>query len=136
MASASGTVDTYDLFLPDGFGGIVKRVFLTDLDMGTSRSGIHILTGTRYSTDSETTFNLAIATSATLRAAVPVLEIDNGARQIIFQQSRVDPASVTTQVLDNRGVTRGNLTNIGLNVPITTEDGTSFETTPTLPSGG
>ena len=136
IAAASGAVDTYDLFLPDGFGGIVKRVFLTDLTGATSRMGIHVLTGTRYSTDVNPTFNLAIDSVTNLRNAIPVLEIDNGARQIIFQQSRNDPTAVTTGALDARGVTRGNLTNIGLNVPIVNEAGDSFETTPTLPTGG
>ena len=136
-AAASGFVDTYDLFLPNGFGGIVKRVFLTDVDTTTSRTGIHALTGTRWSADTGTSFGLVLGqTTAQLRNDIPVLEIDNGARQFIFQQALNDPTAVTTGVLDTRGVTRQNLVNIGLNAPIIQADGTGLDTSFSTTDGG
>ena len=136
----SGSVDTYDLFLPDGFGGLVKNVFLTDLDAGTSRTGIHVLTGTRYAVDDRTAistaFNVGDRNPDIARNAIPVLEIDNGARQFIFQQSANDPTAVTTSVLDTRGVTRQNLVNIGLNAPIIQADGTGLDTSFSTTDGG
>ena len=137
IAQASGFQDTYDLFLPDGFGGFVKNVFLTDLDGGASRTGIHVLTGTRYTSDDRssvtTSFTPTSASPTIARNAIPVLEIDNGARQFIFQQPENNPTAVTTQVLDERGVIRQNFVNLGVGGPIIQADGsgldTSFSTT-------
>ena len=141
--AASGFVDTYDLFEPNGSGGVVKRVFLTDIATTNSRAGVHVLTGTEFSTDSGTTFGLdQLLSPVRRRLAVPVLV--TGAttqeRQFIFQQPANLPAStiqdsVGTE-LTSRGLTRGNLTNVGLNVPIVNEAGDAFETTPTLPTTG
>ena len=138
--AAAGFVDNYDLFEPNGAGGVVKRVFLTDIATTNSRAGVHLLTGTEYSTDTDTTFSLdQLRSPIRRRLDVPVL-VASGSRQFIFQQPANLPASTIQDSLgtelNTRGVTRGNLTNVGLNVPIVNEAGDAFETTPTLPTTG
>ena len=110
---------------------------MTDIATTNSRAGVHVLTGTEFSTDSGTTFALdQLLSPVRRRLAVPVLVTGASTqeRQFIFQQPANLPAStiqdsVGTE-LNNRGVTRGNLTNVGLNVPIVNEAGDAFETTP------
>ena len=133
-ALPDGGTDDFDLFFPDGAGGIVKRVFLTDITTANSAAGIQIITGTKWSVDTSTGFALT-GEAAAQRLAVPVVTIGTN-RQIVIQQPSLAPGVLTGTTLDTRGLTRENLINLGLNVPIVNEAGDAFETTPTLPTGG
>ena len=134
-ALPDGGTDDYDLFFPDGAGGIVKNVFLTDIVTTNSAPGVQIITGTKFSTDTTTGFALT-GDPASQRLAVPVVDDAGGDRQVIIQQPALVPGVTTDRSLDTRGLTRETLINLGLNIPIVNEAGDAFETTPTLPTVG
>ena len=124
---ASGAGDNYDLFLPNGAGGIVKNVFLTDRTATISADGIQIITGTQYSGDRSTGFTVA-TDAATARLAVHVLTTGSMDRQIIIQQPSITPGVATAAELTTRGLTRQNLVNLGVGAPIIQADGTGLDT--------
>lgn len=141
---------SFDVFLPSAEGVDFRRNRCHFSDpgggAGTETNGVQVIPGARMVNDSDEFSTVGISLLNQIRPES--VEAGSGnepqvifyprfaERTIVEEPSTDDISRALRTTLDNRGVTRGNMTNIGLNVPILSPNGTAFATTPDLPTTG